>query len=192
MSNEETKVNGGSSAGDTAAESNGAADKAAESSSHATVTADKMTPEQIEALQTQAIQFRDGWQRERAEFANFKRRVERDMKDTYSNASSDVLKGVLPIIDDFDRALANVPGDLQNHPWLQGVSAIQRKFIKLLDDFGVTVIDPAGEVFDPNLHQAIGTDSVDTVPSGHITKVELRGYVVGERVIRPALVRVNQ
>lgn len=181
MSNEDVKVNGGS--GD--ASSNG------ESGTNATVTSD-VTPELIESLQAQVTQFRDGWQRERAEFANFKRRVERDMKDTYQNASSDVLKSVLPILDDFDRALANVPADLQNQPWLQGVAAIQRKFMKLLDDFGVTVIDPIGQTFDPNLHQAIGTDQVDDLPSGQITRVELRGYVVGERVMRPALVRANQ
>ncbi|MDX2163166.1 MAG: nucleotide exchange factor GrpE [bacterium] len=178
MSKEDIKVNGGDNAADTAPTPEHAGEPAA--------------PEQIDALQAQIVQFREGWQRERAEFANYKRRIERETKETYQNASSDVLKSVLPILDDFDRALANVPDDLKANPWLQGVSAIQRKFIKLLDEFGVTPIDPTGQIFDPNLHQAIGQDTVEGLPSGQVTKVELRGYVVGDRVLRPALVRVNQ
>ncbi len=150
------------------------------------------TAEQIEALQAQIVQFRDGWQRERAEFANFKRRIERETRDTYQNASADVLTAMLPVLDDFDRALANAPEDLSSHPWLAGVSAIQRKFVKVLEDFGVMPLDPTGAVFDPNLHQAIGTEDVDGVPSGQVTKVELRGYIVGDRVLRPALVRVSR
>lgn len=150
------------------------------------------TAEQVEALQAQIVQFRDGWQRERAEFANFKRRIERETKDTYQNASADVLAAMLPVLDDFDRALANAPEDLTAHPWFAGVSAIQRKFVKVLEDFGVMPLDPTGATFDPNLHQAIGMEDVEGVPSGQVTKVELRGYIVGDRVLRPALVRVNR
>jgi molecular chaperone GrpE len=149
-------------------------------------------PESLEALQAQAKEYLEGWQRARAEFANYKKRVERDMKDTYQNASGDALKSILPIIDDFDRALANMPEELKDNPWVSGVSMIQRKFAKLLEDFGVTLIDPTGQPFDPNLHQAIGTDDVEGVASGHVTKTEQKGYAIGDNVLRPALVRVNQ
>lgn len=173
MAQDETQVNG--------------ADDISSTASEATATVD-----QLETLQAQVNQFREGWQRERAEFANFKRRIERETKDTYQNASSDVLKSVLPILDDFERALTNVPEDLQNHPWLNGTRMIQRKFIKMLEEFGVTVVDPTGQPFDPNLHQAIGMEDADGVESGHVVRTELKGYTVGDRVLRPALVRVSK
>jgi molecular chaperone GrpE len=141
-------------------------------------------------LQTQSQEYLDGWQRARAEFANYKKRVERDMKDSYQNAAGDVLKSLLPVIDDFDRALANVPPELQGNQWINGINLIQRKLNKMLDDYGVTPIDPTGEAFDPALHEAIGQDSDTDVPSGHITATMQKGYKVGERVLRPALVRV--
>lgn len=153
---------------------------------------DDSASEAPSVTQAQAKEYLEGWQRARAEFANYKKRVERDMKDTYQNASGDVIKDVLPIIDDFDRALANTPNDLKDNTWVQGIAMIQRKMIKLLEDTGVTLVDPTGELFDPNVHQAIGMDDVADIPSGHITKTEQKGYVLGERMLRPALVRVNQ
>jgi len=169
---------------------NGAEDMAQDSASSG--NKNETTADVIEALQVQVTQFREGWQRERAEFANFKRRIERETKDTYQNASADVLIGVLPIIDDFERALNNVPDDLKDHPWLSGTRMIQRKFVKMLEEFGVTTVDPTGDTFDPNLHQAIGTDDAGDGESGRVTKTELKGYVVVDRVLRPALVRVSK
>ncbi len=151
------------------------------------------TPEpsaQLLAAQKQAQEYMAGWQRERAEFANYKKRVEREMKDLSQNAAVDALMGLLPIIDDFERAMANVPEDFKENPWMNGVSAIHRKFQKILDDRGVSIIDPAGEVFDPTRHEAVATEDSDTVESGHVTVTLQKGYVLGEKVLRPALVRV--
>jgi molecular chaperone GrpE len=141
-------------------------------------------------LQTQSQEYLEGWQRARAEFTNYKKRVDRDMKDSYQNAAGDVLKSLIPVIDDFDRAMANVPGDLEGNLWISGVEMIQRKLNRILDDFGVTTIDPTGEIFDPSLHEAIGQDADANVPTGHVTVTMQKGYKVGERVLRPALVRV--
>lgn len=144
---------------------------------------------QLMELQKQVESFREGWQRERAEFANFKKRIEREKLDLYQNASSDVIKSLLPVLDDFDRAFDNLPDDLQANPWVDGVAGIQRKMQRLLEQFNITVVDPTGQPFDPNLHEAIGTDESDA-ETGTVTATMQKGYLVGERVLRPALVRV--
>lgn len=145
---------------------------------------------EYQKLQAQSQEYLDGWQRARAEFTNYKKRVDRDMKDSYQNAAGDVIKSLLPVIDDFDRAMANVPKELQDNLWVSGIEMIQRKLNKVLDEYGVATIDPTGEEFDPSLHEAIGTDADTDVPSGHVTVTMQKGYKVGERVLRPALVRV--
>lgn len=144
---------------------------------------------QLTELQKQIETFREGWQRERAEFANFKKRIEREKLELYQNATSDVLKSLLPILDDFDRAVDNLPDDLRAHPWVDGVLGIQRKMLRLLEQFNITVVDPTGQPFDPNLHEALGTDESDA-EAGTVTATMQKGYLVGERVLRPALVRV--
>lgn len=149
-----------------------------------------VTQEMVDAAQTQAQEYLEGWQRARAEFANYKKRVERELKDSHSSTSGTVLKDILPAIDDFERAMSNVPQQLQGDPWVGGVGMILRKFNKVLDDYGVTVIDPTGEAFDPSRHEAIGTEDSDSVATGHVTTTMQKGYILGDRVLRPALVRV--
>jgi len=143
----------------------------------------------IEA-QKEAQANKDGWQRARAEFANYKKRVEREKTEMFQRASLDTLKALLPVIDDFDRAFDNVPDEISDNPWIGGVSMIQRKFETLLDKYDIEPIDPAGEAFDPNYHEAVGTDDSDDVESGHVTITLQKGYKSGEQVLRPALVRV--
>jgi molecular chaperone GrpE len=143
----------------------------------------------IEA-QTEAQTNKDGWQRARAEFANYKKRVEREKTDMFQRASLDTLRALLPIIDDFDRAFDNVPDEISDNPWLGGISMIQRKFDNVLEQYNIEVIDPVGDVFDPNYHEAIGTDDSDDVESGHVTVTLQKGYKAGEQILRPALVRV--
>ena len=149
-----------------------------------------VTQEMYNAVQTQAQEYLEGWQRARAEFANYKKRVEREMKDSFGSAAGSVLKDVLPVIDDFERAMGNVPEPLEGDPWVGGIGMIQRKLYKVLDDYNVTVIDPTGELFDPNRHEAIGTDDSSDMATGHVTATVQKGYVLGDRVLRPALVRV--
>lgn len=185
MQEEKTAVNDNEQA------QNAAPEQAAEQVSDAeTQQPADNTNEALVVAQKQAQEYLDGWQRERAEFSNYRRRVERELKDSQQNASTDLLKGLLPIIDDFERALSSAPADMQNHPWMNGVTLIYRKFQKMLDDQGVTVIDPVGEVFDPSRHEAVGTDSDTNVESGHVTATLQKGYLRGDRVLRPALVRV--
>ena len=148
--------------------------------------------EELAAVRQKAQENLDGWQRARAEFANYKKRVERELKDSRQAGAYDVLIEMLPIIDDFERAMSNVPEDIQENPWMDGISLIQRKFAKLLEAHDVDVIDPVGELFDPNRHEAVGMDDTDDIESGHVTTTLQKGYIAGERVLRPALVRVAQ
>ena len=149
-----------------------------------------VTQEMVDAAQMQAQEYLEGWQRARAEFANYKKRVERELKDSHSSASGNVLKDILPAIDDFERAVSNVPPQLKDDPWVNGVSMVLRKLNKVLDEYGVTVVDPTGEEFDPSHHEAIGMEDSDSVATGHVTATLQKGYVLGDRVLRPALVRV--
>jgi molecular chaperone GrpE len=147
--------------------------------------------DQLAALKAEVDKNQQGWQRALADFQNFKRRVERDQKDFQQRTLSDVLSRVLPLLDDFDLALVNLPAELQGHPWVNGVSLIQGKFRKLLEEHEVAEIDPVGQAFDPNRHEAIGRDEdAGDVPSGHVTATLQKGYALGDRVLRPARVRV--
>ncbi len=146
--------------------------------------------ETLVALQKQAADYLEGWQRERADFANYKKRIEREYKDTYQNAALDVLIKLLPIVDDFDRAMSSIPESLVGDGWLNGVTLIQRKFQKLLEEYGVVAIEPTGQPFDPTRHEAVSMDASSEVESGHVTVTLQKGYLCGERVLRPALVRV--
>lgn len=146
--------------------------------------------EALAAAKAEAQTNMDGWQRARAEFANYKKRTDRELQSARQRASLDTMSSVLPIIDDFERALENLPEDLKGHSWLNGVSLIMKKFEKLLEEHQVDIIDPVGEVFDPRFHEAIGMDDSDEVESGHVTTTLQKGYVSDERVLRPALVRV--
>ena len=147
----------------------------------------------IQALidaQKEAAVNREGWQRAQADFANFKKRTERERGELFQRAALDTLGALIPIIDDFDRAFETVPEALSDDPWFDGVSIIQRKFMSLLENFEVEVIDPTGELFDPNWHQAIGAEASDEVESGYVIETLQKGYRAGDKVLRLALVKV--
>lgn len=146
---------------------------------------------QLDALKREAQTNLDGWQRARADFTNYKKRVERELGESREKAVLDTLVKLLPIIDDFERAVQNIPEDLKQNPWVSGTALIFKKFEKLLDEYHVTIIDPVGHPFDPHRHEAVGMDdSVDGIASGHVTVTLQKGYLCGERILRPALVRV--
>jgi molecular chaperone GrpE len=151
---------------------------------------------QVEALQAQlaeaeakAAEFKDGWMRAQAEFQNYKKRIERDNETMYANMKGDIIKRVLPALDDLERALQNRPSD---DAWASGVELIARKLQGILESEGVKRIEAQGAEFDPNFHEAISHEPADGVESGHVIAVVQNGYMLGERVIRPAMVRVAQ
>ncbi len=150
---------------------------------------DKLQKELDEA-QAKAAENLDGWQRERAAFANYKRRIEKELADANQNAAGRVIARYLDVLDDFDRAMKDQPAEGDAARWAEGVALIYRKFQNLLEAEGVTRIEAEGKEFDPNLHEAVMHDESEEHPAGHVTEVLRQGYKLGDKVIRPALVRV--
>ncbi len=144
---------------------------------------------QLAEAQSQAAEYKDGWQRALADFQNYKRRVDAESMDTYQNAVGNIVKRYLPIIDDLERALEHRPADLV---WVDGVELIYRKLQSILETECLTRIEAEGQMFDPNFHEAIVQEPAEGVESGRIIAVVQNGYMLGDKVIRPAQVRVAQ
>ncbi|NDJ55142.1 MAG: nucleotide exchange factor GrpE [Chloroflexi bacterium] len=147
---------------------------------------------QLEAEQAKAQEYLDGWQRERAELANYKKRMERELSNAGQNARIDFALKILPALDDFDLALQNLPEDLAGHGWVEGIQAVQRKWVKLLAEQGVVEIPAEGQTFDPTLHEAVMQVSSDAHESGQVVAVLRKGYQLDDRVIRATLVQVAE
>ncbi len=146
--------------------------------------------EQVAAAQAEAEDYKDRWLRSQAEFANARKRMEKQRLDTYTNATVNVMDKLLPIVDDFERAMENLPEEISEHSWLEGMQLVQRKLLATLENFNVTPIEAVGEPFDPNLHEAITQEATDEFESGAVCRVLQTGYKIGDRVIRPSLVVV--
>jgi molecular chaperone GrpE len=153
------------------------------------VEMDKLKDE-LSEMRTKADEYLDGWQRSRAEFANYKKRVERDQSQVYQMAVGSILKRYLDVIDDLERALKNKPQDGDGAVWAEGIELVYRKMLSLLESEGLQQMDANGQIFDPNFHEAISQEPSRDHESGQIIEVIKQGYMIGERVIRPALVRV--
>lgn len=145
---------------------------------------------ELSEAQSKADEYMDGWQRSRAEFANYKKRVERERRQMYQNASAGIIKNYLDIMDDLKRALENRPHDGDGAAWSEGIELIYRKLQATLENEGVQPMNASGQVFDPNLHEAISLEENLNHESGEIIEVIKEGYMMEERVIRPASVRV--
>lgn len=145
---------------------------------------------ELAATQAKADEYLEGWQRSRADFANYKKRVERDQAQTYQNAAASILKRYLGIIDDLERALKSRPADGDGAAWAEGIELIYRKLLSILESEGIQPMDAEGMLFDPNLHEAIMSEDSDQHESGQIIEVLQQGYLLGDKVLRPAMVRV--
>jgi molecular chaperone GrpE len=145
----------------------------------------------LDEARAKEAEYLDGWQRARAELANARKRFQKEQQQAYVNAKADVLVRVLPIVDDFERALDTLPQDLSNQPWIEGIKLIQQKAQGLLAQEGVEPIDTAGQEFDPFWHQAVTHEPSGEVPAGEVIAEMQRGYRMGDRVLRPSMVRVS-
>jgi len=146
--------------------------------------------EQLTAALAEAARNLDGWQRTQAEFANARKRFDRQRIETSANVTVDIVGKLLPLIDDFERALESVPTEDLDDPWIVGVSLVYRKMLTVLESMGVQPIPAVGEPFDPNFHEALSQEPSDAHDSGIIVSEMRRGYQMGDRVIRPSLVTV--
>lgn len=137
-------------------------------------------------------EYLEGWQRERAEFFNYKRRVERDQSQGSQNAIGNALRRYLDIADDLARALKNKNRPLEGDGavWADGIDLIYRKMLAAFEADGVKMMDTDEKYFDPIMHEAISHEDSPNHESGEIIEVVQPGYMLGERVLRPARVRV--
>ncbi len=134
--------------------------------------------DEVARLQGLAADFEDRWKRSAAEFINYKRRTEQELADRARTANSSLIRDFLPVLDDLDRTLANVPGDQAGSKWVEGVELVARKFRTLLERQGVTPIEAVGQPFDPALHEAVGGSG------SHVAEEYQRGYRHHGRTLR--------
>ncbi|BAR99332.1 heat shock protein GrpE [Blastochloris viridis] len=149
----------------------------------------------LEALAAEAADLRDKLLRTLAEMENLRRRTEREVADAKSYAIAAFARDVLNVADNMERALAAVPadavsGDAALTTLVEGVELTERELAKTLEKHGVRRVEAAGGKFDPNLHQAMFEIPNPDVPTGTVVQVVQTGYVLGERILRPALVGV--
>lgn len=153
----------------------------------------KTTPAQTNPtaeLDAQIAQLTEALQRERADAVNLRRRHDEDMANLRVRVKASVVKDLLPIIDNFERALKHVPDELADNDYVKGVQGVVKQFEKTLGDMGVERIKTVGEPFDPELHEAVSAEEGDG--DTEIVSEELQsGYKIGTDVIRHAMVRVK-
>ncbi len=146
---------------------------------------------ELDTARKESEEYLAALQRERAEFQNFRRRTAEERMRDLGLAGEDLIRKVLNVADDFDRAIEARPESIADDPWFEGIAAIDRKLRQLLESEGVTAIDAnAGKPFDPREHEAIANVPDTGRAEGEIVEEVRRGYRLRDRVIRPALVAV--
>jgi molecular chaperone GrpE len=150
--------------------------------------------EQLAEAREQVAEYLDGWQRARAELANFRRRTEAQRAEMVITANAELLAKLLPVLDDLQLALTNSPREAGGalKEWRNGLALIVHKFSAILEEAGVVPIETEGLVFDPNVHEAISHEKHPDFESGQIIEQVRHGYRLGTRVLRAAVVRVAQ
>lgn len=141
--------------------------------------------DEVEVLRARAADFEDRWKRAAAEFQNYRRRTDSERIELRRTASSDLLKEFLPVHDDLERALANVPPEQEESKWVEGARLVERKFRAIMERQGLTPIEALGQPFDPALHEAIGGSGT------HVAQEFQRGYQLNGRTLRPSMVIVG-
>jgi len=180
-------------------DTNGPNDKAPSSEPE---PAEKASPEAardplLEA-QRESAELKDKLLRTLAEMENLRRRTEREVADARTYGIANFARDVVTVADNMDRALQALDNELREKAdasvkaLLDGVELTERELLKALEKNGIRKIEPQGEKFDPNFHQAMYEVPDASVPSGHVVQVVQPGYVIGERVLRPALVGVSK
>ena len=145
--------------------------------------------DRVSDLQREREDYKDRWLRKTAEFENYRKRVERERREQADQTVTDLLLELLVIDDDFDRALTVDAGEAGS-AYRRGVELIHGKLQDLLRKHGVRPIEALGSDFDPNVHQAVIHESSPGHREGEVIGELRRGYMIGERLLRPAMVKV--
>jgi molecular chaperone GrpE len=146
--------------------------------------------EKLAQAEAQSAEYLDNWRRAVADLSNARKRMQREQDEMRRSAAARVLEKLIPVIDDVDRAFANVPADQADSDWVNGFRLIQRKLHALLESEGVKPIPAVGEQFDPKLHYAVTHEDADGLKEGQIIAEVAKGYKLDDKVLRPSMVRV--
>ncbi len=157
----------------------------------ATVEAETDGPSEMERLQAQLEESQNKLLRTLADMENMRRRFRKEQEDLAKFASLKVIESLLPALDNFERALAVDKEQLTVDSLLQGVNMVYRQMVQVFEQEGLTPIEASGKAFDPNLHQAVMQVDDPSFESGVVVEELQKGYQFKERVIRPAMVKVN-
>jgi len=141
--------------------------------------------------QQQIDDLTEALQRERADAVNLRRRYEEQIASLQTLAKASVLRDLLPVIDNFERALKHVPADLTDNDYVKGIQSIVKQFEKTLEQLGVKKIKTVGEPFDPHLHEAVSVEEGEGDGQEIVSEELQSGYTLNEEVLRHAIVRVK-
>jgi molecular chaperone GrpE len=144
--------------------------------------------EAAEHLKAELDHVRDIYLRKLAEFDNFRKRVEREREEIRLAGVEEMIRDLLPVLDNFDRALQHAEDD--SGAFLQGIEMIAKQLWDTLERRGVEEVNPVGQQFDPEIHEAVQRVEDGEHPPGTVAWVMLKGYTMGDRLIRPAMVGV--
>lgn len=152
---------------------------------------------QISKMETERVELVELARRRQTDFENYKKRTERDRKETFLNQIVNLATQMLPVLDNFNRALDSVSNStgeraFDSEQFYNGIVLVNQQLNEVLSEMGVSPIASVGEQFDPHLHEAVATEETDEVPPHTITAELQRGYRIGERVIRHSMVKVSK
>ncbi len=178
-------------------EPNGAPESAAETPVEPSLeAAERAIESEVARLSAEAAEFKDKLLRTLADMENLRRRTEREVKDARDYALTSFARDLLAVADNFERALGAAPAELKENEaakgFIDGVDLTGRELAKVLEKHGIRKVEPHGQKFDPNLHQAMFEIPNADVPNGTVLQVLQPGFTIADRVLRPALVGVSK
>ena len=148
--------------------------------------------ELFEKERSHARNMEERFLRVNAEFENYKKRIVRENSERFKYFNLDLIKELLPSLDNLERAITHAKSENKDFDsMIEGLEMVNKMTHEVFEKFGVSRVDTIGEIFDPNFHQAVGVVESDSVPENHIVEECLGGYLLHDRIIRPAMVRVS-
>ncbi len=146
----------------------------------------------LEKERSHARNMEERFLRVNAEFENYKKRIVRENSERFKYFNLDLIKELLPSLDNLERAITHAKSENKDFDsMIEGLEMVNKMTHEIFEKFGVSRVNTVGEVFDPNIHQAVGVVQSDSVPENHIVEECLGGYLLHDRIIRPAMVRVS-
>ena len=146
----------------------------------------------LEKERSHARNMEERFLRVNAEFENYKKRIVRENSERFKYFNLDLIKELLPSLDNLERAITHAKSENKDFDsMIEGLEMVNKMTHEVFEKFGVSRVNTVGEVFDPNIHQAVGVVQSDSVPENHIVEECLGGYLLHDRIIRPAMVRVS-